>query len=461
MKKPRQSSVHVVILAAGQGTRMKSTLPKVLHPLGGKPMLGRVLDAARAVGAEACHVVHGHGAEAVRAAFAGDADIRWVLQAQQLGTGHAVQQAMPQVPEDARVLVLYGDVPLISAETLHQLIEKSARGLALATVQLDNPKGYGRILRDVRKNVRGIVEENDASDKQKKITEANTGLLAADARQLKKWLGKIKNNNAKGEYYLTDIVALAVKDKVPVNAVVVANAHEVEGVNDRAQLARLERVYQGQQAESLLRAGVSLADPARFDLRGSLRHGRDVQIDCNVIIEGECELGDGVSIGPNCVLKDVKLGAGTEVAAHSVLEGVVTGSKAHVGPFARLRPGTVLADKARVGNFVETKKAVVGRGSKINHLSYVGDAELGAEVNVGAGTITCNYDGVNKHQTVIGDGAFIGSNSSLVAPVQIGAGATIGAGSVITKDAPAGELSVARGKQLTLPGWKRPQKKPG
>ena len=451
--------IHVVILAAGQGTRMNSALPKVLHPVGGKPMLGHVLDTARGVGAAACHVVHGHGAESVRAAFASARDVSWVLQARQLGTAHAVQQAMPGIPGEALVLVLYGDVPLISADTLNRLVAAAGKGMALVTVNLPEPKGYGRILRDAKKKVRGIVEENDASAAQKKITEVNTGLFAVPAKRLKKWLAQVRNHNAKKEYYLTDIVALAVRDKIAVNAVAAASADEVEGVNDRVQLARIERAYQRAQAEALMRAGLSLADPARFDLRGTLRHGRDVKLDVDVIIEGACEFADGVSIGPYCLLKNVKLGAGTVIEAHSVLDQAVTGKAAHVGPFARLRPGTELADGARVGNFVETKQAKVGKRSKINHLSYVGDAELGADVNVGAGTITCNYDGANKHQTKIGDGAFIGSNSALVAPVSVGAGATIGAGSVITKDAPAGELTVARGKQLSISGWKRPAKK--
>lgn len=437
---------------------MKSALPKVLHPVGGRPMLAHVLETARAIGAARCHVVHGHGADAVRSAFAGEKNLNWVLQAQQLGTAHAVQQAMPDVPDDALAIVLYGDTPLISADTLRQLLAASANTLGLLTVQLGNPKGYGRILRKAGK-VGGIVEENDASAAQKKITEVNTGVMAAPAKRLRGWLAKVKNNNAKKEFYLTDIVALAVKDKLKVQTVSAPGAEEVEGVNDRLQLAQMERVYQRLQAQRLMRDGLYLADPARFDLRGTLRHGRDVRIDINVVIEGDCELGDNVSIGPHCVLKDVKLGAGTEVAAHSILESAVTGANAHVGPFARLRPGTELGEGARIGNFVETKKAKVGKGSKINHLSYVGDATLGDDVNVGAGTITANYDGVNKHNTVIGDEARIGSNAVLVAPVSIGRRATIGAGSVISKNAPEGQLTVARTKQFTVPGWTRPEKK--
>ena len=441
---------------------MKSVLPKVLHPVGGRPMLGRVLEAARAAGVGASHIVHGHGAQQVRdwfaAAYPQDSGVQWVLQAEQLGTGHAVQQAVPAIPDEATVLILYGDVPLISPETLRQLLAAAGKGLALLTVELDRPTGYGRILRKGGAVV-GIVEENDANARQKAIREVNTGLMAVNAKRLKGWLKKVRNDNAKGEYYLTDIVALAVKDRLKVASVQAASAEEVEGVNDRLQLARAERVHQRLQAERLLRDGLYLADPARFDLRGSLKHGRDVRIDVGVVIEGEVELADGVSIGPYCVLKDVTLGAGSVVEAHCVLEGVRGGSDAHIGPFARLRPGTELGDHSKVGNFVETKKARVGRGSKINHLSYVGDAVLGVDVNVGAGTITCNYDGVNKSQTTIGDKAFIGSNSSLVAPVTIGSGATIGAGSVITKDAPEAQLTVARAKQISLAGWQRPTKK--
>ncbi|TXH03037.1 MAG: UDP-N-acetylglucosamine diphosphorylase/glucosamine-1-phosphate N-acetyltransferase [Nevskiaceae bacterium] len=452
-------SIHTVILAAGQGTRMKSALPKVLHTVGGKPMLAHVLETARAAGAAAFHVVHGHGAEQVQAAFAQVEGLHWTLQAQQLGTGHAVQQSAPDVPDDALLLVLYGDVPLISVDTLKALTAAATDTLAIVTVELAQPRGYGRILRDERQRVTGIVEEKDASDSQRRITEVNSGLMAAPAKLLKRWLGEIKNHNANGEYYLTDVVGLAVRDGLTVNTVKAAKPEEVEGVNDRAQLARAERVYQRTQAERLMREGVNIVDPARFDLRGMLLAGKDVKLDVGVIIEGVCEFGDNVRIGPYCVIKNAKLGDNTEVEAHSVLDGVNGGAGLHIGPFARLRPGTELADGAKVGNFVETKKTRVGKGSKINHLSYVGDAVLGEDVNVGAGTITCNYDGVNKHETRIGDRAFIGSNSALVAPVSIGAGATIGAGSVIGKDAPDGALTVARAKQVTVPGWKRPTKK--
>lgn len=453
--------LHVVVLAAGQGTRMKSALPKVLHPVGGRPMLAHVLDAAQALGASACHVVHGHGAQAVsdwHAAQAASQPLNWVLQAEQLGTAHAVAQALPAVPDHAQVMVLYGDVPLTSLATLQALRAAGAGGLALVTVTVPDPSGYGRILRDASSQVHGIREENDASAEQKRINEINTGLLCAPAALLKDWVARVGNHNAKGEYYLTDVVALAVESGHTVATVSARSAEEVEGINDRLQLARAERVYQRTQAERLLREGLQLADPARFDLRGNLRAGRDVRLDVGVVLEGEVELADGVQVGPYCVLRNVRLGPGSVVEAHSVLDGVTAGTGVHIGPFARLRPGTELADQARIGNFVETKQARIGRGSKVNHLSYIGDAELGSEVNVGAGTITCNYDGANKHQTRIGDQAFIGSNSALVAPLDIGAGATIGAGSTLTKDAPAGQLTVARGKQITVTGWKRPAK---
>ncbi len=456
--------LHLVILAAGQGTRMQSARPKVLHPIGGLPMLGHVLNAAESIGATGLHVVHGHGGEAVQAWAAtrpeGDARLHWVLQREQLGTGHAVREAAPGLPDDAIVLVAYGDVPLIRAETLQALATAAREALAIVTVDVPNPHGYGRIVRGPDGAVQAIVEERDATLEQRAIREINTGLIGAPARWFKPWLARIDNANAKGEYYLTDVVGFAVADGCPVVTVTTADADEVEGVNDRVQLARAERVFQRRQADALMRAGVALADPARFDLRGRLAAGRDVEIDVGCIFEGDVQLADGVRIGAYSLLRDVKLGAGAVVEPHSVLEGVEAGVDVHIGPFARLRPGTRLADRARIGNFVETKKTEVGAGSKINHLSYVGDAQLGAGVNIGAGTITCNYDGVNKHQTLIGDGAFVGSNSSLVAPVRIGVEATIGAGSVVTKDAPDGQLTVARGKQISLPAWQRPVKKP-
>ncbi len=458
-----QDPLHVIVLAAGQGTRMKSALPKVLHEIGGQPMLAHVLAAAQTLNAAGIHVVYGHGGEQVRSWFErtypGELRVHWAPQQQQLGTAHAVAQALPQIPDTARVLILYGDVPLTSIETLRALEAAGRKTLALVTVEVPQPKGYGRILRS-RGTVTGIIEENDANARQRLIREINTGLMAMPAKRLKPWIAKVGNKNAKGEYYLTDIVAMAVKARLKVATVTATTAEEVEGVNDREQLARMERVFQQRQARALLQAGLSLADPARFDLRGELSHGRDVRIDVGCVLEGRVELADGVSIGPYCVLKNVRLGPDTVVESHSVLEGAVAGADTHIGPFARLRPGTELADEAKVGNFVETKQARVGRGSKINHLSYVGDAELGAAVNVGAGTITCNYDGANKHATRIGDGVFVGSNSSLVAPVTIGAGATIGAASVITKDVPADGLTLCRAReQKTYAAWKRPQKK--
>ncbi|WP_028917567.1 bifunctional UDP-N-acetylglucosamine diphosphorylase/glucosamine-1-phosphate N-acetyltransferase GlmU [Pseudoxanthomonas sp. J35] len=452
-------ALHVVILAAGEGKRMKSSLPKVLQPVGGRPMLAHVIETARALRPEAIHVVYGHGGEAVRAAFAGQDDLRWYEQAQQLGTGHAVQQAMPGIPEACDVLVLYGDVPLTRAETLARL--RDAPGLLRVLVaDLEDPTGYGRIIRDLEGRVAAIVEHRDADEEQRRIRTINTGIIAAESDPLKRWLSRLSSDNAQGEYYLTDIFAMAAAEYNAAEMVLVDDPLEAEGANDPWQLAQLERAFQLRCARALCAQGARLLDPARFDQRGSVRVGRDVEIDANVVLEGDVELGDGVRIGPFVRLKDVRLGPGTEVLAHCDLEGVVTEGAAQVGPFARLRPGTVLADGVRVGNFVETKKAVLGVGSKANHLTYLGDARIGAGVNIGAGTITCNYDGVNKSATVIGDGAFIGSNSALVAPVEIGAGATIGAGSVVTRNAPPGALTVARARQNTIEGWKRPEKKP-
>ena len=456
---PSVPPLHVVILAAGEGKRMKSALPKVLQPIAGRPMLAHVVDAARALQPAAIHVVYGHGGDAVRSAFADQPDLLWAEQARQLGTGHAVRQAMPGVPDGAQVLVLYGDVPLIEAGTLKRLLAAPGR-LAVLVADLDDPTGYGRVERDAEGRVARIVEEKDADDAQKRIRTINTGIIAAESTALKRWLDALSNDNAQGEYYLTDVFAQAAAEFSAAEMVHVADPLETEGANDPWQLARLERAFQRRQARALCLAGVRVADPARLDIRGNVRAGRDVWIDAGVVLEGEVELGDGVRIGPFCRLKDVRLAAGTEVRAHCDLEGARTEGAVHIGPFARLRPGTVLADGAHIGNFVETKNARIGVGSKANHLAYLGDAIVGAGVNVGAGTITCNYDGVNKSTTTIGDGAFIGSNSSLVAPVAIGADATIGAGSVIGKDAPAGKLTVARAKQLTLEGWRRPTRKP-
>ncbi|BAZ92638.1 bifunctional protein GlmU [Thiohalobacter sp. COW1] len=454
--------LHVIILAAGQGTRMRSALPKVLHPIAGRPMLGHVIETAAALGAAGIHVVYGHGGGQVRAAFAGHDDISWVEQSDQLGTGHAVAQASPNVPDDARILILYGDVPLIGRETLTALGEAAGDdSLGLLTATLADPTGYGRIVRDNHHRVIGIVEQKDASEAELQICEINTGFMAAPASPLKDWIGRLGNDNAQGEYYLTDVIGMAAQDGMAINVVQPQSPEEILGVNNRKQLAELERAWQRRHAEALLLGGVTLLDPQRFDLRGRLRHGRDVTIDINVVIEGDVQLEDEVSIGPNCVLKNVTIGAGTEVLANSVIENAVIGAGARIGPFARIRPETRLADGVHVGNFVEVKKSVIGQGSKVNHLSYIGDTDIGAKVNVGAGTITCNYDGANKHRTVIEDEAFIGSDTQLVAPVTVGRGATIGAGTTLTRDAPAGELTLSRSRQQTREGWKRPVKKKG
>jgi bifunctional UDP-N-acetylglucosamine pyrophosphorylase/glucosamine-1-phosphate N-acetyltransferase len=451
-------ALHVVILAAGEGKRMNSSKPKVLLPVAGRPMLAHVIDAARTLGAQVIHVVYGHRGDQVRAAFEGASDLRWVEQAQQLGTGHAVQQAMPGIPDGARVLVLYGDVPLIEAETLQRMLE--LRGdLSVLGAELVNPTGYGRLVLNLDGRVEAIIEHRDCSEAQRAIRIINTGIICASSTALRGWLSRLGTNNAQGEYYLTDIFAMAADAGEPAGLALVTDPVETEGANDALQLSTLERAWQARAARRLMQRGVRLADPARFDLRGEVVSGKDVEIDANVVIEGRVELGDNVRIGPFCRLKDVRLGAGTVVAAHCDLEGVAAEGKATIGPFARLRPGTELAEGVHVGNFVETKKTRLGRGSKANHLTYLGDAEVGAGVNVGAGTITCNYDGVNKSTTKIGDGAFIGSNSSLVAPVEIGAQATIGAGSVITHDAPADKLTIGRGRQVTIEHWQRPTKK--
>jgi len=451
--------LDIVILAAGQGTRMVSALPKVLHPLAGRPLLQHVLDTAAALAPQRLHVVVGHGAEAVREAF-GAAEVEWVVQQPQHGTGHAVQQTLSGLAENGDCLILYGDVPLVRAGTLRDLLAATAGGaLALLTAELEDPGGYGRILRSAEGQVTAIVEQRDASPAELAIHEVNTGMMAMPEGLLRRWLSRLENRNAQGEYYLTDIVAMAVADAVPVRAVSATDPLEVSGVNTREQLARLERAFQARRARELMLAGVSLADPARLDVRGSLVHGSDVSIDVNVVFEGYVELGSGVRIGPNCLLRDCRIGDGAAVLANSVIEESALGAGCSVGPFARLRPGTDLAEGARIGNFVETKQARIGAGTKINHLSYVGDAELGADVNIGAGTITCNYDGANKHRTTIGDGAFIGSNTALVAPVTVGREATVAAGSVVTSAVPEGALAVARGKQRNIDGWPRPRRK--
>jgi bifunctional UDP-N-acetylglucosamine pyrophosphorylase/glucosamine-1-phosphate N-acetyltransferase len=452
--------LSVVILAAGQGKRMNSDLPKVLQPLAGRSLLRHVVDTARALQPAGMHVVYGHGGDQVRAAFEADA-LQWALQAEQKGTGHAVMQALPGIPDDHLVLVLFGDVPLLSVATLRELLQLAGAGkLALLTVVLADPTGYGRILRDARGSVKGIVEQKDASAAQLRIREGNTGVLAVPASLLRKWLARLRNNNAQGEYYLTDIVAMAVKDRVAVRSLVAASESEVLGVNDKVQLAQLEAVHRHGLAVAAMRAGATLVDPSRFDQRGELQLGRDVFIDVNVVFEGRVVLGDRVRVGPHCVLRDVTLGADTHIHSHCVLEQSVVGNGCSVGPFARLRPGTTLARGVHIGNFVEVKNSSMGEGSKANHLTYLGDATVGAAVNVGAGTISCNYDGANKSRTVIEDGAFIGSGTMLVAPVTIGAHATTGAGSTITKDAPAGKLTVARSRQVTVDGWQRPVKRP-
>ncbi|MBN6150419.1 bifunctional UDP-N-acetylglucosamine diphosphorylase/glucosamine-1-phosphate N-acetyltransferase GlmU [Xanthomonas sp. AmX2] len=450
--------LHVVILAAGEGKRMKSVKPKVLQPIAGRPMLAHVVDTARALQPEAIHVVYGHGGDAVRAAFGDQPDLVWAEQAQQLGTGHAVQQAMAEVPDAATVLVLYGDVPLIRADTLLRLLHSPGR-LAVLVAEPEEPAGYGRIVRDAEGKVAAIVEHKDADDEQRHIRTINTGIVTAESTALRRWLTQLRNDNAQGEYYLTDVFAAAAAEFTPAEMVLVADPLEAEGANDPWQLSQLERAWQQRAARALCVQGAHLLDPNRFDQRGRVRVGRDVRIDVDVVLEGDVELGDGVSIGPFVRLKDVTLAAGTEVRAHCDLEGVVTQGAVQIGPFARLRPGTVLADGVHIGNFVETKKVVLGVGSKANHLTYLGDAVIGSGVNIGAGTITCNYDGVNKWQTTIGDRVFVGSNSALVAPVTLGDGATIGAGSVITRDAPPEQLSVARARQSTLEGWTRPKKK--
>ncbi len=451
-------NLEVIILAAGQGTRMQSPLPKVLHPVAGKPMLAHVVETAQQLRPAAIHVVAGHGAEQVQAELAGY-ELNWAIQEQQLGTGHAVLQALPAVDPDNKVLVLYGDVPLTSAATLGNLAAQAESGPALLTARLADPSGYGRILRDNTGALLGVVEHKDASDSQQAIDEINTGLLAAPAKDLLQYLPVVGNANAQGEYYLPDVLSLAVADGKTVASCLAESELEIMGVNDRVQLSQVEREYQRRQAERLMRAGVAIADPARLDIRGNLVCGKGVSIDINVLFEGEVTLGDNVSIGPNCVIRNSAIEAGATVHAMSHLEQAQVGADANAGPFARLRPGTVLAEGARVGNFVETKKARIGVGSKVNHLSYVGDTVMGDGVNIGAGTITCNYDGVNKSQTLLGDGVFVGSNSTLVAPVEVADGGFVGAGSTVTKGVGANELAVSRARQRNISGWQRPAKK--
>jgi bifunctional UDP-N-acetylglucosamine pyrophosphorylase/glucosamine-1-phosphate N-acetyltransferase len=458
MSQPNSASpLHVLILAAGEGKRMRSRKPKVLMPVAGRPMLAHVIAAARALSPECIHMVFGHAGEQVRAAFADQSDLSWIEQAERRGTGHAVQQALPLLPESGRVLVLYGDVPLIRSETLRGLLDAGG-DLAVLAAELADPSGYGRLLLDESGRVGAIVEHKDASEEQRAVRLINTGLIACDVARLRGWLSEIRADNAQGEYYLTDIFALAARDGCAAWCVTCSDAAESFGANDPLQLAELERLHRARAAEALMRAGVRLADPARFDARGAVQAGMDVEIDIDVVLEGEVELGHEVSIGPFCRIRNSRLAAGTVVLGHCELDGVITEGPCTIGPFARLRPGTVLATGVHIGNFVETKNAQIGESSKANHLSYLGDSVIGSRVNVGAGTITCNYDGANKHRTTIEDGAFIGSNSSLVAPVTVGAGATVGAGSTLTHDAPAGQLTVARARQKSVEGWKRPIK---
>ena len=453
--------VSVVVLAAGQGKRMHSDLPKVLQPLAGRPMLAHVLAAARELEPAAIHVVIGHGGDEVKAAFAAQTDLNWTVQSQQLGTGHAVMHALPSIPDNHQVLVLLGDVPLVSARTLQRLVNDSAEGeLALLTAVADDPMGYGRVVRDEHGVVARVVEEKDATDDERRVNEVNTGLMAFAAGPLRRFLARLDNDNAQGEYYLTDVIALAVAAGTKVQGIVIDSKTEVLGINDRAQLAVAERTLQRRIAADLMARGVTFADPDRVDVRGELSVGRDVFVDVGAVFVGKVELGDRVRIGPYAVIIDSKLGPGTLVHTHTVMRGAESGADCEIGPFARLRPGAKFAERVKVGNFVEIKQSTIADGSKVNHLTYVGDTEIGRDVNVGAGTITCNYDGANKHRTTIGDRAFIGSGVMLVAPVSVGADATIGAGSTITKDAPAGELTLERSKQTTVPGWKRPKKKP-
>lgn len=458
--------MNIVILAAGQGKRMRSARPKVLHPIAGKSMLARVVDTAR----ETAHlrgaaarivVVVGHGAEAVRTSLASETDLRFVEQQPQLGTGHAVLQALPWLADDVPTLVLYGDVPLVRAQTLAALIESAGAGVGLLTVKLADPTGYGRILRETTDGgaVHAIVEERDASDAQRRIPEVNTGILTAPTGRLRHWLAGLSNQNAQGEYYLTDIVAAARRDQVPVTARIVADPDETLGVNSKAQLAHLERVFQRRTAQALLEAGATLADPARIDVRGSLTVGADVSIDVGCVFEGTVTLGDGVQVGPYCVLRDVVVGNDTIIHAFSHFDGAHIGAEVVAGPFARLRPGARLDDAVHIGNFVEVKASHLERGAKANHLAYVGDAHVGARTNIGAGTIFANYDGANKHRSEVGADVHVGSNTVLVAPVRVGAGATIGAGSTVTREVPAGKLTVARARAVTIAGWSRPEKK--
>jgi bifunctional UDP-N-acetylglucosamine pyrophosphorylase / glucosamine-1-phosphate N-acetyltransferase len=454
----RTAPLSIVILAAGQGKRMKSALPKVLQPLAGRPLLKHVIDTARLLEPAAIHIVYGHGGDQVRDALK-DEPVSWVLQAERLGTGHAVMQAMPSVPNDHVALVLYGDVPLISRATLTELLALAgSQQTALLTVELEDPTGYGRIVRGKRGRVQKIVEQKDASKKELKIRECNTGVIAAPARLLKKWLKSLRNDNAQGEYYLTDVVGMASSEKAEVNPLVTTNIVEVLGVNDKLQLADLESAFRRQASRELMLAGVTVVDPTRLDVRGTVTHGTDVFIDVNVVLEGNVKLGDRVRIHPNCVIRNSEIGNDTEVFPNVVVDSTVIGASCNIGPFARFRPTSTLSDGVHVGNFVEVKNSKMGQDSKANHLAYVGDAEVGNRVNIGAGTIIANYDGANKHRTIIADDVHTGSNSVLVAPINVGAGATIAAGSTVAREVPAGKLTVARARQTIIEEWKRPTK---
>jgi len=452
-------ALSIVILAAGQGTRMRSDLPKVLHELAGRPLLEHVYAATSAFADSSVYIVYGHGGDAVPDSLS-HLNADWIEQSEQLGTGHAVMQAMPGVDDASTVLILYGDVPLITHETLQLLVAAAQEsGFGLLTTELADTRGYGRIVRDETGAVLRIVEQKDATAEQAAIKEINTGMMAVAAADLKRWLEQVGNSNTQAEYYLTDIVALAVADGVTINTVQPLSVMEIMGVNDRTQLAELERYYQYTQAQALMLQGVSMLDPSRFDLRGDLQIGRDVTLDINVVMEGKVVIGDRVRIGPNVVVRNTEIGDDVEILPNCVIEDAVIGRASRIGPFSRIRPHTLLEEQVHIGNFVEIKKATVAQGSKINHLSYVGDAEVGRGVNIGAGTITCNYDGANKHLTVIGDGAFIGSDTQLVAPVTVGTGATLGAGTTLTQDAPADKLTISRARQITIESWDRPKKK--
>jgi len=449
--------MNIVILAAGQGKRMHSDLPKVLQPLAGKPLVAHVIDSARALKPQTLCLVYGHGGGALRSAL--DApDLAWALQEPQLGTGHAVQQAMPHLQSAGTTLILYGDVPLTRPETLQRLLRAAQDALAILTVKLDDASGYGRIVRDAAGEVVRIVEQKDATPEERAIREINSGIMAMPTARLAAWLNRLSNDNAQQEYYLTDIVGMAVQERLPIRTENPQDAWEVAGVNSKVQLAELERITQRNTAWQLMEQGVRLADPGRLDVRGKLVCGRDVFIDVNCVFEGRVELADAVEVGPNCVLKNARIGAGTRLAAFTHIEDAVVGADGRIGPFARLRPGTELAEDVHIGNFVELKKTRIAAHSKANHLAYLGDAVIGSRVNVGAGTITCNYDGANKFQTIIEDDAFIGSDTQLVAPVTVGRGATLGAGTTLTRDAPADTLTVSRAKQVSIAGWKRPVK---